>query len=475
MSANVGYPSWEALLKRLGENLERRDLTHDQIVEMTGGDRLRVAEYYFLTEGKQVGPLRKEIHGQFRDVSPLDFGGYVDLVNLGSQRIYTTNFDDLIERTYRELGLSYERIATPRDLALSAGNKTEIIKYHGDLTNDPSLVLTESQYYRRLSFDSPMDLKFRADLLGKSVMFIGYSFSDINIRIIWFRLLDMMREVDKSDLPTSYMVIITPNQVEEVLYGDVGLETIVLDPTGKADPEQYPILVGDFLYELAGRVCNPNIPGGDNTPFVSKTLLRRAASSSRDRKRRWNRPDNADMRRLSSFRIPDQYLPEALELFTKETAITESSVAAALSLYRSFPRDERIGLFLLRSAGTPAGMMLQDNLDIDWDSLVQRHLDSDDKERMFSKVRRELEYHESQFDAELFFAAYLLIDMAAGKLGATPEEREMAEELLRRVDDRYPGAVGQLRNTGRGAIEDVAEAYDPGEGIEEDVGELPFE
>ena len=143
MSANVGYPSWDTLLERLGENLGQGDLTHQEVVELTGNDRLRIAEYYYLTEGKQVGPLRREIDRQFANVSPLVFGGYVDLANLGSQRLYTTNFDDLIESTYRELELPYKRIATPRDLALSSGNQTEIVKYHGDLTNDPSLVLTE--------------------------------------------------------------------------------------------------------------------------------------------------------------------------------------------------------------------------------------------------------------------------------------------------------------------------------------------
>ena len=52
MSANVGHPSWDTLLKSLGENLGQRDLTHQEVVELTGNDRLRIAEYYYLTEGK---------------------------------------------------------------------------------------------------------------------------------------------------------------------------------------------------------------------------------------------------------------------------------------------------------------------------------------------------------------------------------------------------------------------------------------
>ena len=476
MSANVGYPSWDTLLASLGDNLGQRDLTHEQIVNLTGNDRMRIAEYYYLTEGKQVGPLRREIDRQFGNVSPLEFGGYVDLVNLGSPRIYTTNFDDLIERTYKELEIPYEKIATPRDLARSAGNQTEIVKYHGDLTNDPSLVLTESQYYRRLNFDSPMDLKFRADLLGKSVMFIGYSFSDINIRIIWFRLLDMMQGVDQADMPTSYMVIVKPNPVEELLYKDAGIETIVLDPKAEAKPKEYPELVADFLYELASRVCENTIPGGDEKPFVSRTLLRRiAASNVGGQKLRPSRRGNPDMQRLSTYRLPKQYIEEALSLFSSDTDVTRDSIDAALALYGDRGNDESISEFLLMASLTFWGRNLQDDDRIDWDSIGNMQVEPIVRNRILSKVRNELEFHGQDFDAELFFAAYLAIDMADGKFGTTSEESESAREVLDQVEEQYPGSVDELRNRGRGSIEDVAETYRPDEEPESDFEDVPFE
>ncbi|MCY3792718.1 MAG: SIR2 family protein, partial [Gemmatimonadetes bacterium] len=419
----------DELLKHLGQNLRRqklgqRDLTHEEVVNLAGNDRLRIAEYYYLTQGKQVGPLRREIERQFANDSPLSFGGYIDLVNLGAQRIYTTNFDDLIERTYGELDLPFEMIATPRDLALSTGSETEIVKYHGDLTNDPSLVLTESQYHRRLNFESPMDLKFRADLLGKSVMFVGYSFSDMNIRIIWFRLLDMMRGVDQKDLPTSYMVIVKPNQVEELLYEDAGIETVVLDPTGECKEEDYPALVGDFLYELAGRVCDPQIPGSDDRPFVSGTLLRHARSSLGGNQRRSSYQRSVHMRRLSRYRLPVQYEREALKLFTSDTIVTRDSVEAAVTLHSRFPRETDIGLFLQRSALTRQGMTVQDNRRVNWGAIEQLDIGADARKAILKKADEELEYHDGGFDHELFFASYLVGDLAEGKFGASSEERE---------------------------------------------------
>lgn len=476
MSANVGYPSWDTLLKRLGANLGQGDLTHDQVVDLTRNDRLRIAEYYYLKEGKQVGPLRREIDLQFSKVSPLTFGGYVDLINLGAQRIYTTNFDDLIERTYRELELPFSKIATPRDLALSAGDKTEIVKYHGDLTNDPSLVLTESQYHRRLNFDSPMDLKFRADILGKSVMFIGYSFSDINIRIIWFRLLDMMRGVEQTDMPTSYMVIPDPNPVEELLYKDAGIETIVLDPEGSVEEKDKPVLVGNFLYELMSRVCDPNIPNSGAMPFVSQTLLRRVRSVRTDgRKFSWGRRSNPDMQRLATYRLPAQYLEVALGLFGSETDITQDSIEAGIALYSLSREDERIKRFLVRGAVERPGLRLLNDQRIDWESLEEVELEEAGKDDIISRVKNELEFHEHSFDADLFFAAYLAMRLSEGRFGATSEDAEKASEALSEVEERYPDVVRRLEDGGRAKIEEVAADYEPAqeEGREE-VDDLPF-
>ena len=62
-----------------------------------------------------------------------------------------------------------------------------------------------------------MDLKIRADLLGRSVLFMGYSFRDINIRVIWFKLMEMMKDIPEEDRQPSYLVRLEPNPVLEVL------------------------------------------------------------------------------------------------------------------------------------------------------------------------------------------------------------------------------------------------------------------
>src|SRR3954463_1180654 len=65
---------------------------------------------------------------------------------------------------------------------------TQIVKFHGDFDDDGSLVITETDYFNRLAFDSPLDVKFRSDALGKTVLFIGYSMTDLNIRLLLHNL-----------------------------------------------------------------------------------------------------------------------------------------------------------------------------------------------------------------------------------------------------------------------------------------------
>ena len=44
-----------------------------------------------------------------------------------------------------------------------------------DFSDDSSIVLTESSYFERLEFNSPLDIKLRSDMLGKTILYIGYS------------------------------------------------------------------------------------------------------------------------------------------------------------------------------------------------------------------------------------------------------------------------------------------------------------
>ena len=107
-------------------------------------------------------------------------------------------------------------------------NKTQIIKFHGDFDDDTSLVLTESSFFQRLDFESPLDIKLRSDSLEKSLLFIGYSLSDINIRYMLYKLHKQWKESNFEHIrPKSYIFLVEPNPIKESLLIERGIIPIV--------------------------------------------------------------------------------------------------------------------------------------------------------------------------------------------------------------------------------------------------------
>ena len=271
----LGLPDWDRLLSAISADIDGA-LSYDKIKDMCQGDPLMAAEYLYLKSDRSIGPLR---HGMAKElriaVPPITSTAHIELININAPQIYTTNFDEAIEETFLQLSQPYYLVALPKHVSTASGERVQIVKYHGDLRHDHTLVLTESSYYNRLNFESPMDLKFRSDLLGRSVLFMGYSFRDINIRIIWFRLMEMMRDVPQSDRPSSFIVRFERNPVLEELYRGVGIQTICIDPEGTVQtPEQRTKRLGTFLRELTSSISDRGkMPGGMHRMYVSKGLL----------------------------------------------------------------------------------------------------------------------------------------------------------------------------------------------------------
>ena len=102
-------------------------------------------------------------------------------MHLGKCRLfYTTNFDNFLERSFRLSGRSCVVSAVEAQMG-GAEAQCEIIKFHGDLDHPDQIVLTESEYEKRLPLSTALDYRLRADLLGRVVLFIGYSFRDPNV------------------------------------------------------------------------------------------------------------------------------------------------------------------------------------------------------------------------------------------------------------------------------------------------------
>lgn len=250
ISKNLGLPSFPELVEHLA-----KELGYDPEIFSTHGDYLALTEYYKLEKGT-IGPLRSWIDRTWNTGIDIESSRIHKLiVDLEFPIIYTTNYDSWIEQAHDLHEKKWVKIVNVGDLTKIEPHLTQIIKFHGDPEDDRSIVLTESDYFSRLDFESPLDLKLRSDILGKSVLFIGYSLSDINIRYMLYKLNQQwQRSSDYTSVrPKSFIFLTRPNPVQEWVLCHRGVHAIVSDDD---DPKKG---LTDFLQRLLHESLGKNV------------------------------------------------------------------------------------------------------------------------------------------------------------------------------------------------------------------------
>jgi hypothetical protein len=248
-SMAVGLPSWERLIDHLLQELgvDRR------FIEGLSQAHQTLAEYFRLKRGS-IGPLRSWLDRNWKVAEDRVLRSRLHqlIVDLDFPIIYTTNYDRNLEVAFEANNRPYAKIANAKEMADAPDGVTQIVKYHGDFDNDASLVLTETDFLDRLSFDSPLDIKFRADALGRTILFIGYSMSDPNTRLLLHRIWGTWQKSGyESDRPPSFIFMPQSNPVQQALLGRWGIT--VLTPEDSGPPEDS---LARFLGELRARVMN---------------------------------------------------------------------------------------------------------------------------------------------------------------------------------------------------------------------------
>ncbi|WP_336155754.1 SIR2 family protein [Fusobacterium polymorphum] len=225
ISATLGLPNWQELIKKIAGELD-----YDYDVFEQYGDSLSLAEYYENKKGN-IGELRSWLDRTWseKENEIKKSKIYEIIVKLNFSLIYTTNYDHCLEEAFRYHSKKFQKIVTIENLVDLKQDTTQIIKFHGDTTSDETIVLTESSYFKRLDFESPLDIKLRSDMLGKSILFIGYSLSDINVRILLYKLDKLWKasNVREEKRPSSYIFLPTPNPIQENILGKRGIKTII--------------------------------------------------------------------------------------------------------------------------------------------------------------------------------------------------------------------------------------------------------
>ena len=227
LSATLGLPSWSCLIAKMASDLE----FDTELFKMLGGYP-SLAEYYLVQKpcrGAFAKWLRCKWHIASIDI--IKSQAYRALVKANFPIIYTTNYDHLIEKAHCLHGVPVSKIVHGDDIRVVSSDSVQIVKFHGDLDYPDTMVVTETDYFERLRFEAALDLKLRADLLRYSVIFVGYSLSDLNIRNMLYRLSLLRKEhmSCRGSWPRSYIFLDRRNEVQTTIFERWGIDTILSD------------------------------------------------------------------------------------------------------------------------------------------------------------------------------------------------------------------------------------------------------
>ncbi|HCM88433.1 MULTISPECIES: SIR2 family protein [Vagococcus] len=183
LSIPSGAMGWPDLLKDVAENL---GLSNDKYVDL-----ITLAQYYVNQEDSRT-ELSELIMESFSPRAGLEINETQKILSkLPIDTIWTTNYDNLIEKAFK---LEYKNVLvkkSPEDFSLNSSRyKTDVILYkmHGDKDTPEKAIITKDDYETYNDTHLVYTTALKGDLVEKKFLFIGFSFEDPNLEYILARI-----------------------------------------------------------------------------------------------------------------------------------------------------------------------------------------------------------------------------------------------------------------------------------------------
>lgn len=180
LSIPVGFVSWGELLRPIADDLGLDvDKEHDLVT---------LAQYHLNVNGQNRSQLNKRLIDEFSRAAEVTENHKI-LARLPINTYWTTNYDKLIEQSIEFTGKIADVKYTKKQLAFTKPKRDVVVyKMHGDIDHPNDAILTKDDYE---SYHVKMDSFIAAlsgDLVSKTFIFIGFSFTDPNLDYILGRV-----------------------------------------------------------------------------------------------------------------------------------------------------------------------------------------------------------------------------------------------------------------------------------------------
>jgi NAD-dependent SIR2 family protein deacetylase len=180
MSRAAGFVDWKSLLKPIADDL-------DLDVEKEW-DLVTLAQYHANANATNRSKLNQMLVTEFSSgVTPTE--NHEILARLPIQTYWTTNYDKLIESSLERNGKVPDIKYTNKQLATTRPKRDAVVyKMHGDVDHASDAVLIRDDYERYHLNMQPFITALSGDLIAKTFLFLGFSFTDPNLEYILGRV-----------------------------------------------------------------------------------------------------------------------------------------------------------------------------------------------------------------------------------------------------------------------------------------------
>ncbi|MBB6124675.1 SIR2 family protein [Sphingobium subterraneum] len=180
LSKAAGFVDWRGLLAPiatpLGLDVEKEN------------DLVGLAQFHLNTNAGNRNQLNQLLIEQFADL-PAPTENHRLLARLPIRSYWTTNYDRLIEQALKDCGKRVDAKYTVEQLSLTVRGRDAIVyKMHGDIEHADKAVLTKDDYERYAGTHAPFITALSGDLVERTFLFLGFSFTDPNLDYVLARI-----------------------------------------------------------------------------------------------------------------------------------------------------------------------------------------------------------------------------------------------------------------------------------------------
>ncbi len=180
MSVGSGFVNWSELLRPMADELGLRVEKETDLVAL--------AQYHCNDNASNRSQLNQRLIEEFsREAEETE--NHKILCRLPIRTYWTTNYDKIIEKALDKAGKISDVKYTKEHLSTTKPKRDAVVyKMHGDVDHPSHAVLTKDDYERYHVKMEQYLANLKGDLISKTFIFIGFSFTDPNLDYILSRV-----------------------------------------------------------------------------------------------------------------------------------------------------------------------------------------------------------------------------------------------------------------------------------------------